>query len=225
MAKKLEGQGARRGRLFVVHNRKGGTGKSTLACHLGIYLLQRGYPVMVLDLDDRQSDSSDFFRDRRERYPDQPVIHLQNPTSPAEVESILLQARSAGIDVVVDCPPADSPLAMAAVDLADALVTPFQAGGNDARALGRVLRVAQRASEARLLALVNRFRPRQNDDRNLSSLLQTAGVFTFVGVLGDRKDFRGAATEGLAVWELAPGSAAALEALAVCGLIDRAVAP
>ena len=213
------------GRAFVIHNRKGGVGKSTLATHLAIYLQSQGRPVFLLDLDARQSDSFDFLKGRRERHPDFAPLEAFEPKSPEEVSYYIDQMKARGADVVVDCPPADSDLAMAAVASADALVTPFKAGGNDARAVGRVLRMIAEPGlmPPKLLALINEFRPRVIDDRNLYSLLNSAGIFTFCGVLGNRREFKTTASECMTVWETDPGSIAASEALAVCGVIDRSV--
>lgn len=220
-----QGEEPRIGRAFVVHNRKGGVGKSTLATHLAVYLQTQGRAVILLDLDARQADSFDFCLSRKEKYPDLAAIEAFEPKTPDEVGYYVDNAKAAGVDVVIDCPPADSDLALAAVDVGSCLLTPFKAGGNDARAVGRVLRmVAQPGmTQPKLLAIINEFKPRNIDDRNLLSLLQAAGIFTFCGVLGQRKEFKQTVSQAQTVWELAPDSAAAQEALAVCGQIDRAV--
>ena len=211
------------GRALVIHNRKGGVGKSTLATHLAIYLQREGRAVFLLDLDARQADSFDFFEGRKNRYPGLPVLPVFEPTTAEEVTSYIEKAKSIGADIVIDCPPADSDLALAAVDAADALVTPFKAGGNDARAVGRVLRMIAQPNMATPphLAHIKEIKPRMIDDRNLYSLLNSAGIFKFCGVLGQRKEFKQTAAQCLAVWELSPGSQAAEEAELVCGTIDR----
>ena len=40
--------------VIVVGNEKGGSGKSTTAFHLAIYLLYQGFKVATLDVDSRQ---------------------------------------------------------------------------------------------------------------------------------------------------------------------------
>ena len=50
--------------IIVFGNEKGGTGKSTLAMHVVIRLLDRGYRVGLIDLDSRQQSISRFLENR-----------------------------------------------------------------------------------------------------------------------------------------------------------------
>jgi len=51
--------------VVVVGNSKGGTGKSTIAMHLAIGLLYKGYEVGVLDLDPEQGTITRYLANRR----------------------------------------------------------------------------------------------------------------------------------------------------------------
>ena len=55
--------------VIVVGNEKGGSGKSTTAFHLAIYLLHAGYRVATIDVDSRQQTFTHYVRNRR--------IHIQ----------------------------------------------------------------------------------------------------------------------------------------------------
>src|SRR5215217_3550366 len=58
---------ARRGvHVIVVGNEKGGSGKSTTAFHLAIYLLHQGFKVATMDVDSRQQTFTHYVRNRRE---------------------------------------------------------------------------------------------------------------------------------------------------------------
>ena len=51
--------------VIVVGNEKGGSGKSTTAFHLAIYLLYQGYKVASIDVDSRQQTLTHYVRNRR----------------------------------------------------------------------------------------------------------------------------------------------------------------
>lgn len=51
--------------IIVIGNEKGGTGKSTLAMHLAVKLLQENFKVTVIDLDGRQGSLSKYVANRR----------------------------------------------------------------------------------------------------------------------------------------------------------------
>ena len=214
---------SKKGRVFVVYNRKGGPGKTTAAINLAIYLQSLGILVMVLDLDD-QGDSTTFFARRHAKYPDAAVMTCIQATAPEEVDRTIQAAISRGVDVVVDCPPQDISPVKAACEAADAMVVPLVPGGNDALAIGRVVRYhTQLSSQPPLLAVINKFRPRGVADRSLESFLKGAGIFHLIGHLSANNAYRDAIDEHLAVWEFSPDSAIAKEASAVCAMIHRSV--
>jgi chromosome partitioning protein len=123
--------------IVVFGNEKGGTGKSTLAMHLIVALLQRGLAVGTLDLDARQGTLSRYIANRartaaREKAMVIPLpTHLAIPPSDApdrddarEVAKALEQL--AGNDVIViDTPGHDSSLSQVGHAYADILVTPI----------------------------------------------------------------------------------------------------
>ncbi|MBR1605186.1 MAG: AAA family ATPase [Alphaproteobacteria bacterium] len=49
---------------IVISNEKGGTGKSTIALHLAIKLMQEGYKIATIDLDGRQGTLSQYLANR-----------------------------------------------------------------------------------------------------------------------------------------------------------------
>ena len=51
--------------VIVVGNEKGGSGKSTTAFHLAIYLLYQGFKVASIDVDSRQQTLTHYVRNRR----------------------------------------------------------------------------------------------------------------------------------------------------------------
>jgi len=121
-------------RIVVFGNEKGGTGKSTLAMHLAVALLNRGLSVATIDLDARQGTISRYVANRRlfaERT-GQPVPmpeHLALHMSPHQ---IIEQDMANALDhvahcaaVIIDTPGHDSALAQVGHSYADVLVTPI----------------------------------------------------------------------------------------------------
>jgi cellulose biosynthesis protein BcsQ len=220
-----------KGRTFVITLRKGGVGKTTVAMNLAIYLRQLGRNVAYLDLDP-QRDGYEFFKDRAGLFPELPAITHLALEDPDQVESAMRSVTQAGADAVVDCPPLDPPQVLRAQEVGDILVFPFKAGGNDLRAFSRALSLYQAKLEreggphgafgrAQTFALVNEFMRGQRNDRLLLKWVQESGVFQFVGCLGRRVEFKDAIAKRQAVWEYAPDSSSAREALAVCEALHR----
>ncbi len=217
-----------RGRTFVVSLRKGGVGKTTVAMSLAIYLRQQGRTVAFLDLDP-QRDGFDFFAERTRLYPDLPGIAHLALEDPDQVESAMRSLTKAGADAVVDCPPLDPPQVVRAQEISDFLVFPFKPGGNDLRAFSRALslyqarqeRVPRPQDQPRMFALINEFMRGQLNDRLLSKWVQESGIFQFLGCLGRRVEFKDAIAKRKAVWEYAPDSQSAREALDLFAALER----
>lgn len=55
-----------RAHIIVVGNQKGGSGKSTIAMHLTVGLIQAGYSVGCIDLDDPQATFTRYLENRRD---------------------------------------------------------------------------------------------------------------------------------------------------------------
>lgn len=128
--------------VIVVGNEKGGSGKSTTAFHLAIYLLYQGFRVASIDVDSRQQTFTHYVRNRRHwahahdmKLPHTTHYHLPLTRSDSIRENQKLEFdlfRQAVIEVegevdylVVDTPGFDTHLTRLAHSLADTLVTPL----------------------------------------------------------------------------------------------------
>lgn len=121
-------------RIIVFGNEKGGTGKSTLAMHLAVALLDRGLTVATIDLDARQGTISRYINNRRlyaERT-GQPVPmpeHIALDMSPHQIIEADLAAALSHVAhcaaVIIDTPGHDSALSQVGHTYADMLVTPI----------------------------------------------------------------------------------------------------
>ena len=134
--------------VIVFGNEKGGSGKSTMAIHVAISLLQHGYKVGTLDLDSRQATFTRFFQNREQQiqatqqsdllYQLQNPVHIPVPISHAanmeeklaEENASLSGAMNAlkeqGCDIIImDSPGSDTTLSRLGHRQANILVTPM----------------------------------------------------------------------------------------------------
>ena len=129
-------------------NYKGGVGKSTVAQNLAVSLLREGYKVCLIDADDTRATTS--WADKRDENgiePAIPCVSLTNPKSFAKQ----VRAQYEAYDVLlIDCPPALSPLAVKAMYASHMLVIPVSTtGGSDVWVTEQLLEKFQEIREAK----------------------------------------------------------------------------
>ncbi|MCS6986000.1 MAG: division plane positioning ATPase MipZ [Sphingomonadaceae bacterium] len=127
---------------LVLANEKGGTGKSTLAVHLAVWLVGSGHPAHLIDLDRRQRTSFRYLENRRRhaaaRGRELPMPEASVPADDALETAVEAAAKAGARVVVIDTPGRDSPEGRAALAMADTLVTPINDSFVDLDLLGEV---------------------------------------------------------------------------------------
>lgn len=130
--------------LIVFANEKGGSGKSTTAVHTAVALAASGRKVAAIDLDARQRTLGRYFDNRQETArrrqitlvtPHHETIDSQDP---AAVEARIEALGAEHEFVLIDTPGRDDPLARAAMQRADTLVTPINDSFVDLDLIGQV---------------------------------------------------------------------------------------
>jgi len=141
--------------IIAVGNEKGGSGKSTTALHLAVYLLHQGHRVATLDVDSRQQTLTRYVRNRRStvettgrQVPMPKHVHLptawgdsirENKRTEREIFAKAIASLRDEVDfIVIDTPGFDGNLARLAHGAADTLVTPFNDSMIDLDVLARV---------------------------------------------------------------------------------------
>ncbi len=141
--------------VIVIGNEKGGTGKSTLAMHLSVALMNFGQRVATIDVDSRQKTFTHYVENRRNwakrrggglKMPTHFCISSGSTRKLDENEAIeftrladaLANIERAFDFVVVDTPGTDNHLTRLAHSMADILVTPINDSYVDFDVLGRV---------------------------------------------------------------------------------------
>jgi len=141
--------------MIVLGNEKGGTGKSTLAMHIVVSLLDQGKTVAVIDLDGRQKTLTRYL-ENRQQYISSTGCELSCPESTVVPQSaqqdmklrqqeeqdnlqVALDQYQHEVDyIVLDCPGNDTWLSRLAHAMADTLVTPMNDSFVDLDLLGQV---------------------------------------------------------------------------------------
>ena len=140
--------------VIVVGNEKGGSGKSTTAFHLAVYLLYAGHRVATIDVDSRQQTLTHYVRNRRAHcretgrsLPNPLHFHLPSAWGDSVKENQKAEfevfRRSVGevensVDfLLIDTPGFDTNLTRLAHSLADTLVTPVNDSLIDINVLAR----------------------------------------------------------------------------------------
>ncbi|MDR3187247.1 MAG: division plane positioning ATPase MipZ [Holosporaceae bacterium] len=124
--------------VIVLGNEKGGTGKSTVAMHVSVYLLSQGLRVGTIDVDARQGTLSRYFENRKAnstvnvKLPTHVAIPRSEAATREESETRdenafneALHKLSDSDFIVVDTPGNDTHLSKLAHSYADTLVTPL----------------------------------------------------------------------------------------------------
>ena len=141
--------------IIAVGNEKGGSGKSTTALHLAVYLLHQGHRVATIDVDSRQQTLTRYIRNRRttidtsgRSIPMPKHVHLptawgdsirENQVIERDIFTKALAGLRDEVDyIVIDTPGFDGNLARLAHGFADTLITPVNDSMIDLDVLARV---------------------------------------------------------------------------------------
>lgn len=187
---------------------KGGTGKTTLAIHLGVQALLDGLRVLLIDADPQASASAWWQR----RSAETPVL-VQS--SGDELGGILDQARSRGFDLaIIDTAPHNSHEAAACARVSDCVYIPTRPAILDLDAIGATTGLVQEI-QARAWIILNACPPatRGHEPRIVTEArdaLTSYRIPVCAEAVSQRAAFSHALIDGRAVTEFdAQGKAAA----------------
>lgn len=190
--------------ILVLASRKGGAGKTTIACHLAVEAQRAGAgPVAVLDMDPMQG-MAQWWDARSEETPD-----LFKGT----LEEAIPALQSQGYKLlIVDTPPSIGPEVAQAVTHASMVMIPVQASPNDLRAVGSTIELVNKARKP-LCFIINRVKPRVRLTTQAYEALSPHG--TIAPPLYDRTDYAAAMVDGLTAPELGSSGPAPAEITAL----------
>lgn len=219
--------------LTVVGNLKGGTGKSTVAFNLAVWLAHDKNGVMAFDLDPQCTlvDVCDV------RLEDGYEPTFDVSTSLAELEaragdsgagnSVAGDIGKAG-PIIVDMSVANMPAMEKAISLADRILIPVQPSQADIWSTQRFLKIVRdninQDNKPEVLGFINRadthIGVRETDEAE-SALKMLPGLTPLNIRLYQRMAFRRSFSEGLSVFELDPMGKASKEMQTLAKLLDQ----
>ena len=198
--------------ITLVANLKGGSGKSTVAFNLGLWLLMKGQPVVAYDLDPQQTLLDVAEVRREEGYT--PPMQVYPPR-----ESLLedLNFHPDKVHVLVDVGAANLDAMKMAICTADQIIIPVPPSQPDVWATQRFLDIVDDATQGKppkMSVFVNRADThcavRESDDTE-EVIQQLPNVNLIPKRLFQRTIFRRSLSEGMSVFEMSKRSKASIE--------------
>lgn len=202
--------------VVAVAQRKGGAGKSTVACNLAVALAASGHGVALIDTDP-QASLGHWHAARLDQAAKARPLHFQREAGWRLPATLRALAADTGF-VVVDTPPHDDTDARIAIRAADLVLMPLQPSAADLWAAEATTAMA--AAERRpIVAFLNRLPPQPQARTRLCAELAGRGIETLAPGFGNRTPFAAAFAQGLGAVEAWPRSVAATEARALADTI------
>lgn len=121
--------------IIAVVGEKGGTGKSTLAQSLGVYFLNKGVDVVLVDTDIPQRTTGDWADTRNENSSLNPINIVEKT---GNILHTLKDLASRYMVVIVDCGGHDNEATRSAVAMANVAIFPFRPKRRDLKTLAKM---------------------------------------------------------------------------------------
>lgn len=200
-------------------SRKGGSGKTTLAAHLGV-VASSARRVLLIDCDPQRSLSA-WWHSRDADVPE--LVEVEA----SRLREVLKSAKQDGVDVcIVDTRPSVEADTVQVAALSDLVLIPTRPAILDLRAIEGTAEVV-RATRSRAFVVLNAVpAPREGIDASVTTAAREAldayGVPVAAPALAARAAFAAALNEGLTATELEPQGKAAAELQALYQFIAGA---
>ncbi len=190
--------------VMAVASQKGGSGKTTLAGHLGVAAEVAGSgPVALLDCDP-QGSLAGWWNERKAETP--LFVH----TYISQLEDDIEKMRAAGVALlVIDTPPAITEMITDVVRVCDLVVIPTRPSPHDLRAAGATVDIVEHVGKP-LVFVVNGAATRARITAEAAIALSQHGTVAPVTV-HQRTDFAASMIDGRTVMELNPTGKSATE--------------
>ena len=200
--------------ILVCGGIKGGGGKSTVATNMTVMRANQGMDVLLVDADD-QGTASDFTAVRNETLVEQGAGYTSIKLYGAAVRSEVLRMAKKYDDVVIDVGGRDTAGQRAALSMANVYVIPFLPGSFDVwtlESVGKLVEEARAFNEnLKAVCIINRADAKGSDNSDAAAIAKDTPGLEFIDApLGNRKAFRSAASNGLAVTEFKPSDSKAI---------------
>jgi chromosome partitioning protein len=198
-------------KIITVSQQKGGAGKTTVAVHLGVALMQRGFKVALVDVDPQGSLSAWYEARKATMGEDNVGLDCKAGQEFWHLSSSLEKLRDEYDYVVIDTPPHTKDDAQIAVKKADLVVIPIQPSPTDLWATAKTVKLANEENVNTYLLLNRVIKNSKLANRFIEDLPRSR----FQSMLGNRIAFPTAMADGRTVTEISSSGAAIFEVKAV----------
>lgn len=186
--------------IIVVGGIKGGTGKTTIATNLAVCGFRSTYPTLLVDADE-QNSASDWAHQR----PDDisfPTISLHG----GKIHRELQEFQSTYKFVIIDVGGRDTTTQRSALTVADVFLVPFKPRSFDIWTLGSIRDLIEEVTpvnpKLKCFYTINQGDNRGPDNDTAIEFLSEFPSLKRSTIIGHRKAFADAASEGLGVIEM-----------------------
>lgn len=197
---------------------KGGCGKSLIATNLTVLRSQQGKKVLLVD-GDEQGTAGDWSDHRIGLGIDTPWTTVRLRANAVRTE--ILKLKENYDDIIIDCGGRDTMSLRAALTVSDIFLVPFQPKSFDIWTATKVSQLTEEVSTVNphltTYAFINCAIARGTDNQAAKEILsQIPGITLLDEMVGLRKSFSNATSEGLAVCEIKGDRKAIDEVKALC---------
>lgn len=192
-------------RTVAIVSQKGGAGKTTLTIHLAAAATRAGQISLVIDTDPQASASQ--WAEWRQGAPPE-IIDSAPPRIAAKIEAASVQGAEL---IVIDTPPHADLAASKAVECADLVLIPCRPSAFDLAAMRTTIRLVELLAKPAFVVFTAGPPNAQLIYADAMELVAGFGGETCPVILPERAAYRHAVAGGQTVFEIDPGSKAALE--------------
>ena len=204
-------------KILALIAQKGGSGKTTLACHLAVVAQEAGECVLLIDTDP-QASAMAWAAAREAEGP------ATLGTTAAGLERALTTARARNVGwAIIDTAPHTAPDAAKVARASDLVLIPCRPSALDLAAASGTVRIVK-AAGVRAAFVLSACPPRAPEIGESRDALASHGLPVAPVLIGDRRTFARALASGVAATEFEPEGRAATEIRTLWQWIAKEVA-
>ncbi len=193
--------------IYTIGGIKGGSGKTTIATNLTVYLAKEGRDVILVDADDQES-ATDFTSIRHQML-DGAVGYTAVKITGTELNTNVARLAKKYDDVVIDTGGRDTVSQRSAISVSHVYLVPFAPRSLDIWTLRKVESLIAEMSpfnpDLVCLTFINKADARGTYKEDTADLLRESQHVQFIDApIGNRISFANAASSGLGVIEMKP---------------------
>lgn len=193
--------------IYTVGGIKGGSGKTTIATNLAVYLVHQGRDVILIDADDQES-ATDFTSFRHQTL-DGELGYTAVKLTGKELNANVARLATKCDDIVIDTGGRDTVSQRSALTISHVYLVPFAPRSLDIWTLRKVENLIAEVMPFNpnlvCLTFINKADARGNYKEETADLLRESTAVKFIdSPIGNRISFANAAASGLGVIEIKP---------------------